>query len=151
MILILSQISVLGWTAFQDFKSREISWFLIPLLFGLGLASAVTESVDWIEYGFSALFVTAQLIMAYLYFCTKQRSIRIQFTDTLLGLGDILFFYAMVPFFNFEDFVFHHIAGFIFSIVCHLIYHQIKPQSSIPLAGWLSIYYSSILIYKVVI
>jgi hypothetical protein len=143
LIAILPQILLLLITAYQDFKDRAISWFLIPLLAGLGLAKAYFDGLFLgFDYLASGVYLTLIIGLVYLYFAFKNKSFQIDFTNNLLGIGDILFFIAMIPFFSFELYILLFVLGLIFSLIAHLIFNKIFPSPTIPLAGWLSLFYS---------
>lgn len=140
MVVLVSQITLMLITAYQDFKEREISWLLIPGVLGLGITKAILDKVNPIELIASILFLSGLLLLVYLVFVIKHRTFKLNFTDELLGLGDILFFYAIIPFFGFNDYVLIFTGGLIFSLVSHSIYSLMHKSKSIPLAGWISIF-----------
>lgn len=148
MLILLSQISILGLTAFQDFKERAISIFIIPALIGVGVLHAIENGLLLADIFASTAFVSVQLLLVYLYFSIKKRSFKIDFTNSYLGLGDILFFYAIVPFFGFYDFVIMLTGGLVFSLLAHYIYSLFYKTKTIPLAGWLSIFLIQIFFLK---
>lgn len=57
-----------------------------------------------------------------------------------MGLGDILFFIAVIPFFSTHNFVLFFITGMIFSIVGFLIIKIFTETNLVPLAGLLALY-----------
>jgi hypothetical protein len=55
------------------------------------------------------------------------------------GMGDLLFYLAITPFFLLSNYVLFFIISMIFSIVIFLIFKKIMHKESIPLAGYASI------------
>ena len=140
MVILFSQITVLLITAYQDFKERAISWLLLPTILGLGITNAIVNRLDLNQLIASTLFVSCVLLLVYLVFVIKRKSFKLNFTDVYLGIGDILFFYAIIPFFEFNDYLLIFSAGLSFSLISHFIYSLFYKSTSIPLAGWLSIF-----------
>lgn len=142
IILLTILISLLGVVVFQDFKSREISWFLIPLLivgfivFGLQ-ETGTTELLTY--FGINFAIVALNLLGVTLMVSLKEK----QFTNILkhyLGLGDVLFFLVLTVVFSPFNFIFFYI-GSIF--ITALIYGSImlfnkQKKMLIPLAGAMS-------------
>ena len=146
MFLHFIQISTLAIASFQDFKHREISWFLLPILFLISAIELYTSDRTVIEAFLSGLFVLFILLLTYLFYAAKHKSLRIDFADTLIGWGDILFFFAITPAFNFKNFSILFPLSLVFSLIAHLLVHKLDNAKSIPLVGWQSIFYSFALI-----
>ena len=141
-MLLIPQIVLFGVTAYQDFKDRAISWYLPLLILLLGLVSAfVNETILWIDYLASLSFLVLQIAGLYVYLAIKKKSIKINLTGEFLGLGDLLFFVAMIPYFSFKEYVVLLITGMALSLLAQKIVQLFYRSDSIPLAGWLSIFY----------
>jgi len=141
-LLLIPQIVLFGVTAYQDFKDRAISWYLPLLILLLGLVSAfVNETILWIDYLASLSFLVLQIAGLYVYLAIKKKSIKINLTGEFLGLGDLLFFVAMIPYFSFKEYVVLLITGMALSLLAQKIVQIFYRSDSIPLAGWLSIFY----------
>tara|TARA_Y100000589_G_C27129855_1_gene620129 strand:- start:190 stop:639 length:450 start_codon:yes stop_codon:yes gene_type:complete len=141
-LLLIPQIVLFGVTAYQDFKDRAISWYLPLLILLLGLVSAfVNETILWIDYLASLSFLVLQIAGLYVYLAIKKKSIKINLTGEFLGLGDLLFFVAMIPYFSFKEYVVLLITGMALSLLAQKIVQLFYRSDSIPLAGWLSIFY----------
>jgi len=140
--LLIPQIVLFGVTAYQDFKDRAISWYLPLLILLLGLVSAfVNETILWIDYFASLSFVVLQIVGLYAYLAIKKKSIKINLTGEFLGWGDLLFFVAIIPYFGFKEYVVLLITGMALSLLAQKIVQIFYRSDSIPLAGWLSIFY----------
>ena len=72
---------------------------------------------------------------------TKKKSIKINLTGEFLGLGDLLFFVAMIPYFSFTEYIVLLITGMALSLLAQKIIQLFYRSDSIPLAGWLSVFY----------
>lgn len=162
MILLLSQISVLGCIAYQDFRSRSIAWYFIPAVFALSLLTVFSSSSSflWLEWGVSLAFLVTQFTFVYLYFAIKQRRFRLKFIDELLGLGDVLFLVAMIPFFSFKSYLLYYSLSLVFSLLAHLVTIKVARKSKqeadsekqfIPLLGWMGLFFIGVFIYEYLI
>ena len=141
-MFLIPQILLFGVTAYQDFKDRAISWYLPVLIFAFGLIGAfVNDTLLWGDYLASLSFVILQIAGLYGYLALKKRSIKINLTGEFLGLGDLLFFVAIIPFFPFKEYVVLLIIGMFLSMLAQKIIQVFYPSDSIPLAGWLSVFY----------
>ena len=141
-MLLIPQIVLFGVTAYQDFKDRAISWYLPLLILLLGLVSAfVNETILWSEYLASLSFVVLQIAGLYVYLAIKKKSIKINLTGDFLGWGDLLFFVAIIPYFGFKEYVVLLITGMALSLLAQKIVQLFYRSDSIPLAGWLSVFY----------
>jgi len=78
------------------------------------------------------------LLGLFLYASVKSKRI-INPIDSSIGLGDIVFFVAIIPLFFSTTYIFFFSTGMLFSIICHLLFTKNK-EAHVPLAGYLSIY-----------
>jgi len=135
---LLFGITTLGIT-YQDFNKRAIHVLLLVLLFGLGIWDAVLLERSISEMLFSLSFVVTILTFMTLYLRVKAG----YWVNPLLehlGLGDVLFFIAIIPLFNPHGYMWFFITGL---LSCLLVYVLLKTKigkDSIPLAGMLSAY-----------
>ena len=135
----LCLLILLSITAFQDFKHRTISWYLIPLLiitFIYRVYNTNETSTFWVHSAFNFVFVLAQLILLTIYMSIKKMKL-VNIINTYLGLGDVLFFLVICLALSPLNFVLFYLAGMLFTAIGHLIYTGIvkKPNREIPLAG----------------
>ena len=143
--------------AYQDFKSREISWFYLPIIFTIALVSQLYQgNLLWLNWLFSFVFLVFQLLVVYLYFALKNKNFKIAFTDNFLGWGDILFLVAIVPLFDFKQYVIWYVFSLFFTLIFHLVFHQVfrrvlagkSNKITIPLVGWMGIFYTLVLLIQ---
>lgn len=84
------------------------------------------------------VFLSIVLIVLFVYVSIKSKKI-INPIDGVIGLGDIVFFIAVIPLFYSTSYVLYFITGMFFSVLCHFIFNKRK-ELHVPLAGYLSIY-----------
>ncbi|MEP2936719.1 MAG: hypothetical protein ABJM06_10050 [Gilvibacter sp.] len=131
-------IATLGIT-YQDFKARAIHVLFLVLLICLGVFDAMIAQRDWNQVLFSLGFTTLVMggMCVYVWLKTKR------FTNPLvahIGLGDVLFFLAVMPFFTFYSYMVFFISGLVISLVLMLVLRRFISANAIPLAGILSGY-----------
>lgn len=148
-------ITLLSLIVYQDFKSRAISWILLPLLIGLlfykGLAIMELKSVFYFGL-FNLSFVIVHLLILTIYMSVKNRRIT-NIIDTYIGLGDILLFVVLCFAFSPFNFIFFFVISILITIISVLVYKLITKNEykEIPLAGAQSMLMILILVYSNVI
>lgn len=134
---------------YQDFKERKVFWFLFPLamlIFGLLYYVQVTSVEVFLYQTLTNLFlVTGILTILFLYtrFITKKR-----FLNHSLGLGDMLFFYALGLGFPTLTFIVLFVGASLFSIMVFLIIKRNLKHKTVPLAGLMGLFIIFILFYS---
>ena len=121
----------------QDFKQRQISWFLIPLaLTGFICKALLCREHILTHFLINFLFISVQLIFLTAYFSIKNKKL-FNIIDTYLGLGDVLFFLVLCTVFSPLNFIAFYIISLIITLAAVLIYNfsAAKKTHSIPLAG----------------
>lgn len=146
----------IGWLALgfviviiQDFRERAISWWTLPWVLLGGVYSAWSSELwePWFLL-FNGGFILIQLLGVSLYFSIKHKT-WVNITQHHLGLGDILFFFAITPLFSPVHFCSFFIGSLLLTLLVAGIYHLlVKHIKTIPLAGAMSI---SWLVYKAVL
>ena len=108
----------------------------------VGLIGAfVNDIVLWKDYIASLCFVVLQIAGLYGYLALKKKSIKINLTGEFLGWAYLMFFVAIIPYFSFKEYVVLLITGMAISLLALKIVLIFYRSDSIPLAGWLSIFY----------
>ncbi|MEO1032267.1 MAG: prepilin peptidase, partial [Bacteroidota bacterium] len=124
----------------QDFTYRAIHISLPLLLLIVALAANYLDfKLNFAHMLYNVLFIAINVLGLFLYFSIKEKRLYNPI-DTMLGLGDILFFLAIAPLFSLQTFIVFFISGLIFSLVIHLISNLFKRIETIPLAGYLSVF-----------
>lgn len=135
---------------FQDMKHRLIHVGLIVSLFVITGFYWFFNSADLKLVLYNFMFISLNLLCLKLYTLVTNK----EKTDDLiygLGLGDILFFIAIIPLFGLYNYILFIISGLIISVITHLIISQFYQNKLIPLAGYLAVYlilFSSYLLYS---
>jgi len=140
MIFYIVTFLILIIFLFQDLKFRGINWFLFPLLLGITLFLNPSQlSPSYTQMLMSILFLTVNLLVLFIYVSLKNKRL-INIFKTHFGIGDVLFFIAVIPLFSFRNFILFFITGMIVSMVLHLLLKHKQKKITIPLAGYLSAY-----------
>ena len=148
-------VTILMTVAYQDFKCRAISWWLIPLLgllfFFNGLFYVSIGKL--IKYFLLNVgFLAFQMIILTGYFSIKKRKF-VNILNEYIGLGDILFFLVLGLFFSPYQFIFFHVIGLFLVLMVYGTIILLKKDSSkyIPLAGALALILVLLIISKIMI
>jgi hypothetical protein len=146
---------VLGILTYQDFKNREVSVFLMIVLFVLFTIQAFMAGSSLKSIGAPFLlniaFVLAQLGGVALYFTLKHKKM-VLLIDTYIGLGDIVFLGICCIAFSTAKFILFYLASLIIALVCTLVYKKMKQIEAmdIPLVGYMSIVLVCCIAYKMI-
>ena len=137
--------------AYQDFRQKEVSWYLFPLAFTVLVAKALLqiEVYEWIRYfGFNLLFITIQIFILFLFFATKNKKF-VNIINLYIGIGDLLFFLLICAAFSPLLFGLYFVGSLILLTIIYgiiKISKDKKQKEIIPLAGGLSVSYILIFI-----
>jgi hypothetical protein len=132
-------------TVYQDMKFRTIHWLIIPLLFILG--SVYRYPFEWTDILYNTVFIGVLLFSMVLYVSLKNRQF-INVTKNYFGWGDILFLFAITPYFELREFMLVVIVGTVFTLILSLLFTALKkPLKTIPFAGFFSLF---LMLYMVV-
>ena len=145
IVLLLS----LGVCVFQDLKFRGIHIAVFPVILLIGLYFNHWMSWGWEDLLKSLLFLTVTISVLFAYLSLKNKQLVLLFKK-YLGLGDVLFFIAILPLFSFRNFMLFFITGMIISMLLHMGLKSFQKQETIPLAGYLSIYLIGLMTYAMV-
>lgn len=129
--------------AVQDFRSRRIAWWLLPLFVtGIILVFSAHGNGRDFFYFFSLnlFFLVLQFIfLSGWYFVKNKKFTRI--IDSKLGLGDVLFLVCIATMFSPGNFLLVYTSGMLFSLCTSLLikFGRRNIDFEIPLAGLLAI------------
>lgn len=133
-------LMTLIYVAYQDIKERQVYWILIVLaglLFGyLHFKNTLTE-LFLTSVVMNMIFVCFLFIVVYLY---SRFKLKISFNEAF-GTGDILFFIALAFTFSTVSFLVVFIFSLFFSIVLQIVLQQRQKHSTVPLAGYMSLFF----------
>lgn len=137
-------ICIFALIFFQDCKDRKVYWFLYPLVgilvFNLQIQS-ITIYPAMINVLINLLFVSLMILVCYLYAKLKLKK---SFLNAVLGLGDILFFVFISFSFSFVSFLVLFVFSLLFSLVLHLVLKHRNSEKTVPLAGYMSLFFGVI-------
>lgn len=140
---ITTTLGVLVLLAWQDFRSRLISWWLLPLLLaGIVAAGLQQTNLRSIAFYFSInmLFIAFQFGVLFIWFSLRKKQWTNIFREAI-GTGDLLFLVCMAASFSTVNFIVALCGGFIVSLLLYLPF-TIKKRNNpktIPLAGLLAV------------
>jgi hypothetical protein len=133
-------ILTLGIVWIQDSKERQVYWFLFPIIGGLcGFLfynSTLTE-LFLASVALNSVFIFILILIVFLYSTFKLKT---AFLSTI-GLGDLLFFAGISLSFSTVSFIFIFICALIFSLIMHLIVKRKAIITTVPLAGYMSLFF----------
>lgn len=127
-------MGVLSLIFFQDQKNREIDWFL-PI--GLFLALFIQYNPVIQDVVFNILIVGVLMFGLLMYTKVRFKSSRL---TEYFGLGDILVLVALTPLLKPVLFIHFITSGSVFCLMFFLIIQVFKKSTTIPFAGYLSLY-----------
>lgn len=141
IILLLLFITVI----YQDLKYRVIHFILLPVIFGVTLFKQfeIFGYIDIKELIFNFLFIVVLFSVLILFYSVKYRKMWNPLKESI-GIGDVLFFFAVIPLFALKSLMLFFTLGLFFSILFHLLMNVFRKQETVPLAGYLSIFIISI-------
>lgn len=126
---------------FQDLKNREVHlfWFFI-LLFST--AFLYIQNTVWQVFLISSLInLTIVLIISFITFLYIKFKLKMNF-EQAFGLGDLLFFIAVSFAFATYSFLMVFVIGLLFSLLMHIIVKRFQTKQSVPLAGYMSLFFA---------
>lgn len=145
LILKIILIGILGLIFYQDLKERQVYWFLFPLF---GICSAILfykstlPELFYVSVGMNFIFISILLLVVFLYSKLKLKS---NFKDAF-GLGDVLLFIGLIFSFSTISFLIIFVFSLFFSLVIHLMIKQYSKHPSVPLAGYISLFFGLVYI-----
>lgn len=136
-------IAALGILSWQDFRSRKIAWWLLPILAGVLLMSSIQKNSAMEmtkEFSFNIAFLCIQFLFLWFWFLIKNKSIS-KIIDTQIGLGDVLFMICIALAFSPANFLVFYILGMIATLFATIIIRLFRSEKEkeIPLAGALAL------------
>ncbi len=128
----------LVYIIYQDLKSREVYWFLLPSLMVL-LGYMHYRNVLKIHFiTFTVINIGVIITVLGLLYLYTVLLIKKPFFKEVFGLADALYFLALAMAFPTATFVVIFVFSLIFSLLAWLILKHQSEYNSIPLAGYMS-------------
>lgn len=134
-------IIALGMLAWQDFRSRSISWWLLPIVVAgllLGGASRWNMAEIGKDFLWNVTFLSVQFVFVWLWMSLRQRKF-VRLIDRQIGLGDVLFLLAVAFSFSPGNFILFYTIGLLSVLLIALVMKLRQPGFLIPLAGALAV------------
>ncbi len=132
--LILSLLTVF----YQDLKLRAIH-------IGLPIFICLIGILIFLDYAYplniiwhNAFFLILTFFGLYIYLTVKKKELVNPLKS--IGLGDFLFFFAVIPYFTTANYILYFVSGMLFSIFSFLVLKKITKTNLVPLAGFLALY-----------
>lgn len=122
----------------QDIKYRAIHVGLPLLIFLIGFYLFYIDGNESIIILKTLAFLLITFFGLYVYLFLKYKRLINPFKS--IGLGDFLFFIAVIPYFSTLNYILYFVSGMIFSIFSFLIIKSISKTELVPLAGLLALY-----------
>lgn len=141
LIIKLLLIITLVFIAYQDINERLVYWFLFPLL---GLVVGVLFYTETLPELFLVSILINLIIVCLFYLVIILHSFFIlkkSFRE-VIGIGDILMFFFLIFTFSSVSFTVTFIGAIFFSYIIHLLLKNNLKNKTVPLAGYMSIFYS---------
>lgn len=135
---------------YQDCKERLVHSFLFPLTAVL-LAILHYFQVEKADFytGIAGNLIFVTLLLGILFLYTKLK-LKMSFVNGSFGLGDLLFFYTLAVAFPSLTFGILFIFSLFFSLAVHLgVKHKMK-NKTVPLAGYMALFFAIVLVTNLV-
>ena len=145
-MILLKIILITGFALilFQDIKERQVYWFLFPLIAivsGILFYSSTLPELFIINVVVNLVMVIFLLTVVYSYSRFKLKTS----PKNVFGLGDALLFIGLAFSFASISYIVIFVFSLIFSLSIHLLLKQKGRESTIPLAGYMSLFF--VLVY----
>lgn len=126
---------------YQDIKERQVYWFLFPIV---ALCSGILLYQNtFFQFFYTTIIINlvfVGLLIGVIYLYSKLK-LKTSLSNTF-GLGDGLLFLALAFSFSSVSFLILFVFGLVFSFVLHLFLKQRTKQETVPLAGYLSLFFA---------
>jgi hypothetical protein len=98
------------------------------------------------EIIFSLFFLLVNILVLFVYVSLKLKK-QTNIFKHYFGWGDLLFLIAIIPLFSTQNYILFFISGMLLSMLFHLTLNRFQKHLNIPLAGYLSLYLSALLVF----
>lgn len=133
-LLAIGLILLLCFVFYQDLKYRAVYWFLFPLLLVMSYFYLKNE-INQQSWLLNTAFVLIQLLGIWGYFSLKAKK-PINFVNSHLGLGDILFFGVLILWFTPINFILFFTGSLVITLISLLLFKRNSlTVYKVPLAG----------------
>jgi hypothetical protein len=126
-------IAILVFCAYQDLRYRGIHWLAFPVLFGASIW--LCEGEVGLDLLWNMLLLLGLMVLLSAYVALKEGKWT-WITQGFFSWGDVLFLLAMTPLFHPLSYAAFITLACFFSLLAHLVASMLKPQKTIPFAGY---------------
>ena len=140
-ILKVVLIGVLIMVLIQDVRERKVYWFWFPIIAlcaGTLLYRNTIPEMFYITLLVNLAFVAVLLLVVMLYAKLKLKTA----AANTFGLGDALLFLTLAFTFYTVPFIILFVFGLLFSLLLHLVVKHKSKHHTVPLAGYLSLFFA---------
>jgi len=147
-ILLLGLELILLFIAFQDFKTRSVSWVLFPIAYVLGLINSsldlsYRELGTYLVINTGIILILILILLLYLVIRYGRPGLKL---GNFLGSGDVLFFFIISTCFSPINFILFCFVSFLLALIISVLF--ISKKTTIALAGWQAIVLSLVLLFQ---
>ena len=141
VVLKILLITVLIMVFYQDIKERQVYWFLFPTI---AICSGVLLYNNmFLELFYTTVIINVLFILVIILVVSFYSKIKLKTSiSKTFGLGDGLLFFALAFTFSSVSFLTLFVFGLIFSLSIHLVAKKKSKHSTVPLAGYLSLFFA---------
>lgn len=135
-------IITLGLIFIQDYKNREVFWFLFPLVSlccGILFYNSTLPELFITSVILNLAFISLLLLVITLY---SKLVLKVNISDAF-GLGDALLFVGLIFSFSTVSFLVIFVFALAFSLIAHISLKRFSKIKSVPLAGYLSFFFGA--------
>lgn len=127
----------------QDIKERQVYWFLFPII---AICSGILLYMQmFLELFYTTLIINIAFVLVLLSIVVLYSNLKMKQSITkTFGLGDGLLFLALAFTFPSITFLILFVFGLLFSLVIHLFSNKLSKFPTVPLAGYLSLFFAII-------
>ncbi|MCH2197058.1 hypothetical protein [Kordia sp.] len=129
--------------AYQDIKDRSVYWFLFPIVASTAGYLYFTET--FFELFWRMTVVNLGIIVLILVVLQTYTKFKLKTSlQEVFGLGDALLFMSLCVAFPIAPFIIFFVFSLLFSLVLHFVLQHKMKQLSVPLAGYMSLFFIAI-------
>jgi hypothetical protein len=140
IIIKIILLILLGVIFYQDYKERLVYWFLFPLVAlcsGFLFYNNTLPELFVASVVLNLMFVSVLLLVVFMY---SKLILKVRLKD-VFGLGDMLLFLSIIFSFSTVSFLVILVFALFFSLVIHLLLKKHSALKTVPLAGYLSLFF----------
>ncbi|MDG5490644.1 hypothetical protein [Psychroserpens sp. SPM9] len=140
IVIKLILIGLFSMIFYQDYKDRQVYWFLFPLV---GLCSGILfykstlPELFWSSIILNSVFIAFLLLVVLLY---SKLTLNLKISEAF-GSGDAFLFTVLIFSFSTVSFLIIFVFALLFSLVIHLLLKKYSAVKTVPLAGYLSLFF----------